>query len=229
MWQHDLDTVCHFVLITARRLGSEQKQTPPRWSWICAAVLMRNSRVDVSCIGCHCTSFYFSLCLVQTWRHVSECTPTQKLIHTNKNTHTNVQAAALVLLWFGLQICRMILLYVSSLSLFCLDFKRFIILFVKQHKLCHRPCSWAVILKWTLHHLQQCRREQSNAKGKARKSMPTAHTANHVWDFCGERRHVGLEEVPMEGEGADNPIQDTLSATKMPTICARALIMHWVL
>lgn len=58
-------------------------------------------------------------------------------------------------------------------------------------------------------------------KGRRKESMPTTHSANPVsveknavWD----RR-----ECPW---GTDNPVQDMLSATEMPTICAAASIMY---
>lgn len=168
-------------------------------------------------------AFHSSLCLVKKPAGVcSGCTPTQT--HKHKATHTQASRStqqnsehATVSSGSGGYYTF------PHQSVSCQDFKRFIILFVNTQAL-----SQALQLSRNPEMNSMSPPTpptgKSNAKGKgARKvcQLPTQPIAcgvsvekNAMWD---------RKECPW---GRDNPVQDMLSATEMPTICAAASIMY---
>lgn len=204
MWQHNSDTVCHFALITVRgRRWGKKRTSPLCWSWMCAALLMLNSQLDVPCIGCHCEKLSFlplSGANLQAYvsLHTHTKTNTHKRIH---NTHQclkfNMRAkAAGLVLWFLWQICRTVSFQVSSHA--AKRIKRFIIFFVitrDQPQTLRLRCNPK--MNSTSPPTQLKGTKQRWREGK--ESMPTAHSGNHVSDFCKEGCRVGLEEVRIGG------------------------------
>lgn len=81
------------ILYWSQWRGTEvRKNSPPCQSWICAAALMLNSQLDVSCIGCHCEKLsLLPLSGANLQAYVRMHIHTESLhknIHKYMNTHT---------------------------------------------------------------------------------------------------------------------------------------------